>query len=130
MGIRSFIFLISFFLYSSIATADIIDDAYTFINDSLDWRKSGIYTFATEFFAEFVQYSIIATIEFKIFAMTFAWDTARALLENLSITTQLQIAWSSIDSKVLNVLTALKIPDALNIVLSGSVTKFILRFIF
>jgi len=129
MGIRSFVLLTTLFFYSSYANAGVIDDIYTSINDAMEFRKNGIYTFFTELFAEAIQHYLIATIEFKIFMLGFAWDVAKAILDNLSINTQLTAAWSKIDSNTLKMLTAFKIPDALNIVLSGSVTRFVLRFI-
>lgn len=104
-------------------------EAVLFFNDVSEFQNSGIYTFCTELFAQFVIYVTVAIIEFKIYAITFAWDVAKEVITQLNLSNSLTSAWSLIDSKTLQILSFFNIPDAINIIVSAKITKFVLRFL-
>lgn len=105
------------------------NDVVLFLNDVSDFHQSGIYQFFKQVFAQFIIYSTVAYIEFKIFMLGFAYDVAKEILNQLSFSTLLSQAWGSIDSNTAHLLGFFKIPEAINIVLSAKVTKFVLKFI-
>jgi hypothetical protein len=107
---------------------DFFNNATDFINDIADFRHSGIYEFCKKAFAEFVKYSVIAMITFKIYAMTFAYDVATQILDDLNLSSALSSAWSAMDSQVAQAAAFFRIPEAINIILSAKLTKFVLKF--
>ncbi|WP_236012346.1 DUF2523 family protein, partial [Marinobacter mangrovi] len=70
----------------------------------------------------------VAKIQFMGWAVQFSWGVAKAALDQLTITDQLNQAWASLDSYILGWLTYLRVPDAVNIVLNAFVTRFVMRF--
>lgn len=103
-------------------------DVADFFNAILDFFKSGIYDFFKEWFATFVIWSTVAMIKAKLVAISFAWDVAKEVLTQLGISAYLAAAWAQLDSGVLNALTFFRIPDAVDIILSARVTRFVLNF--
>lgn len=104
------------------------NDVGSFFSDIWDYIQNGLYDFFTEWFAAFVIWSTVAEVKFKLFAIQFAWDVAQNILAQLNISSALAAAWSSIDSDLLNALTFFNIPDAINVILSARVTRFVLNF--
>jgi len=92
------------------------------------WLQSGIYDFFTEWFSAFMIWSMVGMIRFQIWAVGFAWDVAQQVLDQLNISSALAAAWSQLDNQVLNALTFFNVPDAINVLLSARVTRFVLNF--
>ena len=89
---------------------------------------TGLYDFFTALFAQFIIYSSIALIKFKIYSITFAYDVAAQVMVQLDISSHINALWGSLNSNTLKVLTYFRIPEALNIVTQAYVTRFVLRF--
>ena len=83
----------------------------------------------TKFTAWFIQWYMVALWKAKLAALTFSWGVAQQIITNLGISAYLNSAWSSLDSQVLNMLTFLRVPDAVNMILSASITKFVFKFL-
>jgi len=92
------------------------------------WLQSGLYDFFTEWFSAFMIWSMVGMIRFQIWAVGFAWDVAQHVLDQLNISSALAAAWSQLDNQVLNALTFFNVPDAINVLLSARVTRFVLNF--
>ena len=103
-------------------------DVADFFNSILDYIKNGLYDFFKEWFAAFVIWSTVAMIKAKLYALTFAWDVAQEVLSQLGISAFLSAAWGQIDSGILSAITFFRIPDAINVILSAKVTRFVLNF--
>lgn len=99
-----------------------------FFTDVMAWLQSGLYDFFTEWFSAFMIWSTVGTIRFQIWAVGFAWDVAQQVLDQLNISSALSAAWAQLDSQVLNALTFFNVPDAINVLLSARVTRFVLNF--
>ena len=78
------------------------------------------------FFHTVTSYVLIWWLKVKIGAVVFAWGVAQAIIVNIGISAELNSAWSSIDSVLMSYLTVLKIPDAINVLLSAQVTRFVM----
>jgi len=98
------------------------------INEFLEFFRFGIYDFVTKAFAAFLIWSTVEYINFKIYIIGFAWDVAQSILSQLNISSALSAAWSSLDSSIASFATLLDIPEAINIIISARVTRFVLNF--
>jgi hypothetical protein len=124
-----FLSLVLLPLSSQAGVVDYFNGTVEFFNEMMDFKNSGIYQFFTHFFAEFVIWLSVGLIKSKIAAVSFAWDVAQEILISLNLSSMISQAWGYLDIKVVNLLTFFKIPEAINIVLSAHVTKFVLRLI-
>lgn len=104
-------------------------DIAGFINDLWLFIQTGLYQFFTEWFAAFVIWSTVAMLKAKLQLISFSWDVAQSVLVQLDISSFLASAWSQMDSEILNVITFFHVPDAINIILSASMTRYVMRFI-
>jgi len=94
-----------------------------------DFLTQGIYDFVVQATSWFVQWAVVALWKAKLAALGFAWDVAQELLNSLNISTFINQAWASLDSKVVQMLTFFKVPEAVNIILGAGTTKFVFRFL-
>jgi len=106
---------------------DTITAIIDFLNSFMDFINNGIYDFFTKWFAEFIKWLLLAKLDFMLFAIPFAWDTAKNLMVTLNISSMLSSAWGALDSTLLSFATVFRIPDAINIILSSYLTKFVLK---
>lgn len=72
---------------------------------------------------------MVAWWKAKLTALTFSWSVAQELITSLNISEYINNAWSSLDSRLLSMFVLFRIPEALNIILSAAVTKFVFRFL-
>jgi|CXWL01.1.fsa_nt_gi hypothetical protein len=108
--------------------ADIFNAVTDFQNYIEFLRSTWIYAFFTRFFAEAVKWAILESLKFKIMMITFSWDIAKELLASLQLSERLHSYFSGLNSDMLVFINFLKIPDAINIILSAHLTRFIMRF--
>jgi len=101
-------------------------DGITYITD---WIGNGLYTFMVESYALLVEYLTLASLTTTLWAMSFGWDVAKAILENFGLSELLNDAWSYLDSKAASLLIYLNVPEAINMLTTAFVTKFTMRFI-
>lgn len=99
------------------------------LNNYLDFQHSGIYTFFTKFFAEAIKWFLLAKLQFMAFIIPFAWGIAKELLISLHFSELLALAWSSLDSRMLQFLTMLRFPEAVTLIFSAHTSKYVLKFI-
>ncbi len=98
-------------------------------NAILEFISQGFYDIIKAFLARLVVWLTISTIEFKTWALQFAWDIAKQVLIDLNFSTLVQNAFSALDSQIVAVLTFFRIPEVINIIASSAVTKYILRMV-
>lgn len=78
------------------------------------------------FWERIVIWLMISYLETKVMMIEIAYHFADLILSSLNISSLLSAGWSSIDSQILGVFTYLRIPEAINMILSAFVTRFIL----
>lgn len=101
--------------------------------DFFDW----LYTWLTSGLWQTIQTAIgwlimklaIWKFESTLWALQFSWSIGKSVVESLSLSSHIQAAFGSIDTKVLNNMTFFRIPEALNIILSALAARFVFRFI-
>lgn len=105
---------------------DSINHFFIFIGS---FFTSGIYDLLTWAFAKFVEGFLITGLNFLIWALPFSWGVAKQVLVDLNITSVVNAAWGSVDSGILGYANLLQLPEALNLLISAYMTRFVLRFI-
>jgi beta-mannanase len=107
---------------------DFFNKIIEFFDYIVTFITSGIYDLIVKWFAQFIISAQISMVKFKIFSLVFAWDVAKEIINQLSVSSYLQQAYNSLDSRIISLLNFFKIPDAINIILSARITKFVLKF--
>lgn len=102
---------------------------FEFFDYIRDWLESGVYTFFTELVAYLIEAATLGYINFLKFVIPFAWGVAKVIIQDLNISSLVNSAWSDLPDLSRAVLTALKVPEIINLVISGAVTKYVLKFI-
>lgn len=69
---------------------------------------------------------VIAMTKAKIAFIGYSWAVAQELINQLSISSAIESAWSNVDSEVMGYLTWLKIPEALNMLFNAYVTRYVM----
>jgi len=93
-----------------------------------DFINVGIYTLLTKFAAQLIKWYVAAMWKAKLAALVFSWGTAQELLSSLNVSSYLNTAWSSLESRTLSMLVFFRVPEAVNIIISAAATKFVFRF--
>ncbi|ROR99919.1 uncharacterized protein DUF2523 [Sinobacterium caligoides] len=92
----------------------------------IDFFTVDVYTFFNEALVQLGSYVVIWMFKAKMVAMVFAYEVAVAVLDNIGLSAMINSAWGGIDSKIMGIITAFRIPDAINVLLNAYVTRFIL----
>ncbi|MFZ2404289.1 MAG: DUF2523 family protein [Methylobacter sp.] len=107
----------------------LLDSVTYFFEFTYKFITEGIYDLAVWAFTKIVEMSVLASLNFILWALPFAWDVAKNIIQDIGLSTILNNAWNSLDSTILGYATALRIPDSVNLIISAFFTKFVLRFI-
>ncbi len=102
---------------------------FEFFDFIKEWINSGVYDFFTNFVAFLIEMATLSYLKFLNFVIPFAWGIAQEIIKDLNISSMLNQAWGSLPDMSRAVLTAMKIPEVVNLVISGAVTKYVLKFI-
>lgn len=97
------------------------------VQEILNWLNDGSYGFVSELIAYAMVKLTIWKIEFMAWSVQFSWGIAQAILDQLNISALLDQAFASLDSYILGWVTYLKIPEAVNTLISGFVGKMVMR---
>lgn len=108
---------------------DIVNSIMDIAQSIDDFRSTGIYQFFTKWFAEFIKWWMVGWYKMKFQAMVFAWDIAQEILISLNISEQIHLAFSALDSNVIQIISFFRIPEAINIILSAYTTRFVFNFL-
>ncbi len=108
---------------------DIFKKIGEFINDIYEWIAS-IPDMIDQLFERFIVWGITAYFEAKRDTLEFAYyNIAQPVISNLNISNDLSSALASIDPEISATIAYVGLYEALNIILSSFVTRFVLRFI-
>jgi hypothetical protein len=108
---------------------DFLNSVIDFFNQIITFLSSGIYDFFVQWFAEFVIWSTVSAIKFKIFVISVSWDVAQSVLQQLDVSSYISTAFSSLDADVFSAITFFKVPEAVHIVTSAYVTRYVMSFV-
>ncbi len=105
---------------------DAILDGITYI---ASWLASGIYDTLTNVLGYWLAKLNEAVFLILLYFMQFGWDIFKIAFAQLDLSNQLNSMLSGIESKTLNIVFYMRIPEALNIILTGAITRYVLNFI-
>lgn len=101
-------------------------DFFDFIKD---WILNGIYDFAKDAFSWFLTSLITSFIQTVIFIFDFTWSVAKQVIQSLDVTGYINDAMALIPADARGFVAVMRIPEVINILLTGAVTKLALKFI-
>lgn len=96
----------------------LLNDFIGFFNDLPD--KSDAY------WERIIVWLLIAYLEAKLYMLEISYEIATALIDTIGLSDAINAAWSNIPVTARAVLTYLKIPEGINMIISAFVTRFIL----
>lgn len=99
---------------------DFMNGAIEFFNDLPD--KSDSY------WERIIIWLLIAYLEAKLYMLEIAYEIASALISAVGISDAINAAWTNVPVTARAVLTYLKIPEAINMIISAVITRFVLSF--
>lgn len=99
---------------------DFMNGAIDFFNDLPD--KSDSY------WERIIVWLLIAYLEAKLYMLEIAYEIASALITAVGISDAINSAWTNVPVTARAVLTYLKIPEAINMIISAVITRFVLGF--
>ena len=91
---------------------DIINAINAFYQYVSDFTSFGIYDLLTKFTAWFIKWYMVALWNAKLAALTFSWSVAQELITSLNLSSVLDSAWGSLESRTLSMLVFFRIPEA------------------
>lgn len=103
-------------------TVSLLDSLTVFIN----FIENGIYEAADSILERVAAWYIIWNLELKIFWLKMALSISEGIVSNIGISSVINSALGGIDSSVAGIIFYLRIPEALNMILSASVARMIL----
>lgn len=105
-------------------------DAITRFFDAFwDWLTHGLYDLLIWGLRGYVEFMTLQAIRFKIFVLTIAWDTAKAILVDLDVSAKLQALFDLLPPAVALNVSALRVPEAVMLILTAYGTRYVMRFI-
>jgi hypothetical protein len=93
------------------------------------WINESTVTLLTNFVAYVMVWVITAWLKIKLAGLAFAWGVAQSIMSQLDVSHKLADAFSFIPEKPRAMLMWARVPDALNIIGSGFISKFVLRIL-
>ncbi|HSX51504.1 MAG TPA: DUF2523 family protein [Cellvibrio sp.] len=96
-----------------------------FINQIIDL----INNFAVNldaYWERLIVWIIVAYIELKISMVEFSWSIASGVISSVGISQHIQSAWAAIPANAAAFLGYLRIPEAINLIATSYLTRFIL----
>lgn len=95
----------------------------------VDWFTSGIYQFFTEFTAYLISFLTVAYLKLSVEALSFSWNVASQILNDLQFSAFLAGLYSGFDSQTKDLLLWLRVPDFASTVTTAYVTRYVMKFI-
>lgn len=99
---------------------DFMNGAIEFFNDLPD--KSDSY------WERIIIWLLIAYLNAKLYMLEIAYQISSSLITSIGISDAINAAWTNVPSSARAVLAYLKIPEAINMIISSVITRFVLSF--
>ncbi|WP_221794604.1 DUF2523 family protein [Oceanobacter mangrovi] len=100
-----------------------------FLKEVLGFFDFGIYEILGDFFKYYVSAVALFQLELKMAAIDLAAETATALVEYLDISGTINDLLAKVDLKMAAFISYLKIPEAITMLLSAHLTRFIMDLV-
>lgn len=102
---------------------------FEFLQSISDFFTTGIYDFFAEAAKYFVTTLLIWWVKAKIAGLEFAWGVAQGVIDGFQVSARLSSAFGMLPPDVSSIVNFFRFPEAVNLIMSGAVTRFVLRFL-
>lgn len=102
---------------------------FEFLQSIADFFSFGIYQWFEDATKFLISSLIVWWLEMQLSGLIFAWDVAKGVVSNLGIASAITGAWSALPADVAASARFFRIPEALNLLLTAGVTRFVMTFI-
>lgn len=100
-------------------------DAIALLNQFIELINN-IPNNSDSYWERLVIWIIISYLELKLYMLELAYDLAAQIISAVGLSEAIQSAWSSLPPATASTLTYLRVPEAINMIMSAYVTRFIL----
>lgn len=73
-----------------------------------------------------IYWCLIAYLKIKLWALESGYAVASGIMSSLGLSDAINAAWASLDSRMLDTFTYLRIPESLSMMLNAFVTRFVM----
>lgn len=98
-----------------------------FFNYIIDFLETGIYDLFVQLFAYVIKSFLISYLDFKIWLLTFSWDISKSIVQSYQLSQSLQTAFDNLP--YINLLSAIQVPECINLIATGYITRFVFRVV-
>jgi len=97
-----------------------------FFEETLTFVKTGVYEYADTVLERVAAWYIIWNLEFRLFVLKMGVAVADLVIESFDISATIEDLLNDLDSRVLAFAVWLKLPEAINMVLSAYIVRFVM----
>lgn len=102
---------------------------FEFLQSISDFFTTGIFQFFSDLWAYSVTQLIILYFKIQLEALKFSWGIAQGVISGMGVNNLIQNSWSGIPVDVQATLNFFRIPEAVNLLISAVVTRFVMSVI-
>ncbi|MCG2577595.1 DUF2523 domain-containing protein [Dechloromonas sp. XY25] len=102
---------------------------FEFLQSISDFFQTGIYTFFQDAATYLITTLLIWWIKAKIMGLEFAWGVAQGILQGFQVSQKISAAFSMLPAEVLGTVNFFRFPEAVNLILAGGATRWVIKFI-
>lgn len=102
-----------------------MDDIIQFVNQLVGLLNE-LPEKTDSYWERLVIWIIIAYLELKVYMLEIAYDFASQFIQSLGLSESIQQAWSTIPAPIASTFSYLRIPEAINMLFSAYLTRFLL----
>lgn len=108
---------------------DVVNAVNSFAYDVKHFFYVDIYVFFTKFFGHSMKWLAVAFYKIKNIALGFIVTFFEDFLFSMTLGQDLASAFNSLDSNMLSILNVLRVPEAVNIIMSSYFTRLLFRML-
>ena len=127
--IAIYLLFVSMYSFANTGGSGDAGSVFDALTEITAWFSNGLYESADSIFQRIAAWVIVWMLEAKLFMLSLGLEIAELFIDALGISEVLNSAFASLDSKVANFVTYLKIPEAINILISAYTTRFVMGLI-
>jgi hypothetical protein len=127
--IAVFILLSSVLVFADGESTTDVGTVFDIMTDISNWFENGLYESADSIFQRMAAWVIVWIIDAKLFMLGLGLEVAEVFIDAIGISQFLNSSFSSLDNQTANFVTYLKIPEAVNLLISAYTTRFVMGLI-
>lgn len=101
-------------------------DFFDFIRDFI---LGGLYDLISSAFTWLITWLVTSSLETMLWALNLSWTVAESVIDSLNLTSYINQGFALIPTSMRGYAAALRLPEVVNVMMTGAIAKFTLRFI-